>query len=220
MDKMQKILKDYPEIHIIKKAEIEPVSHLMTERYLTEPFTLLQLLGIEKNRARELFLAQCKGQVDAFAAKKVVYRLEGGGGMLIGYSDEQLPNWKLVNVVMQTGRFVRRILKKEDTDILKENGEYMEKIHPGNWIEKHVPGNKFHILALAVDRDLKGTGAFRRLITPFLNACDELNLPITMEMHNPDYLPICEKFGFEVKEEIESELVDVRCFCLVRQPGA
>lgn len=218
MDKIQKRLKDYPEIHIIKKNEIEPLSQLMTDCYLNEPFTRLQLLGIEKKRARELFLAQCRGQIDAFCGRKVVYSLEGGGGLLIGYSDDELPGWKLVNVTMQSGRFVRRILKKEDADILRENGEYMEKIHPGNWMAQHAPGNKFHILALAVDRSLKGTGAMRKLITPFLDVCDGLHLPITMEVHNPEYLPIYEHFGFEVKAEIESELVDVRCYCLLRQP--
>ena len=60
MGKIQKLLSGYPEIHLIKKDEIEGLSQLMTDRFLEDPCTLLQLDGMEKSG----LISRCKNEQD------------------------------------------------------------------------------------------------------------------------------------------------------------
>lgn len=67
---------------------------------------------------------------------------------------------KLVSVAMMTGKYARQILEKADSDILRENGEYLKKINPGEWYKEDVKGERFHLLAVGVDPEKRGPALF------------------------------------------------------------
>ena len=220
MSKVLHVLLKDPQIQLMKKPQLKEYSELMTDLFIGDPCTRLQMDGMKLQRAREIFHAQCLGQLEVYASRKAVFYLKEGGGFFIGYSDKDITNMKLVSVAMMTGKYVRRILEKADSDILRENAEFLAKINPGEWYRDMIKGERFHLLAVGIDPAKKGSGAFRTLMSAVIRACDKVNIPITLEMHNDLNRPLFERFGFEVIKRVEDETVDIACTCMLRRPQA
>lgn len=88
----------------------------------------------------------------------------------------------------------------------------------GDWVKDFIAGRYLHIELLYVDSSLKGTGAFRRLLSPLFQFADKRGLAITIETHNRGNIGIYTHIGFEEKAVIQSKYSSLRQYCLIR-PG-
>ena len=74
-------------------------------------------------------------------------------------------------------------------------------------------------MTIVIDKQFRGRGIFRKLISPLLKECDEKKLPILLETHNKENLDIYKHFGFQIVKEFEDEKLDFRQYCMICQPN-
>jgi len=199
---------------VLKEKELKIYADLMSSRFSEDPGVLFQIGGLE--RAELLLTLQCEGQIQAFDQQNAVKVLDGGKGLLIGYSSKELPEEQLFEVLQQSSL---RLLEKvtEDELLLMQNNAMLEgEIIPQNWHTKYFNGEVFHLLVVAIDKSLKGTGAFRELLMPVIQDCENKKMPIVLETLNPDNVPLYEHFEFRLMESHTSDRIDLTCFCMMR----
>ena len=186
----------------------------MTTRFLEDPGVMFQIS--ELKRAEFLLSLQSEGQIQAFSQHNAVQVLDGGQGLLIGYSSKELPEPLLLEVMQQSSL---KLLEKatEDELLFMQSKAILEgEIIPQNWHIKYFDGEVFHLLVVAIDKSLKGTGAFRELLMPVIIACEKEKMPIVLETFNPNTVPLYEHFGFQLIESHNSDKIDLTCFCMMR----
>ncbi len=88
------------------------------------------------------------------------------------------------------------------------------------WYKHYVRGRFFRIRIAAVDSSIRGTGTFRRLLTPLIEGFDSGKIPIVIETHNPDSAGLYAHFGFELVRTISSPDTDVEQYCMIKRPGS
>ncbi|TVQ07637.1 MAG: GNAT family N-acetyltransferase, partial [Balneolaceae bacterium] len=76
----------------------------------------------------------------------------------------------------------------------------------------------YRVKVISIDKSLRGTGAFRKLITPAIEYADQEQIPMVLETHNPSNVGLYEHFGFKLVKTISSPETDVQQYCMIREP--
>lgn len=114
---------------------------------------------------------------------------------------------------------LRRLLSKDDFKALMRNLKRYDKVMDLKWPYRHIDGEFYYVKVVAVDHSLRGTGAFRRLMTPVIEGSALRGLPIVLESHDERVADIYTHYGFDTVELIEQEGLDIRQHCMVLQPN-
>lgn len=200
---------------MLNENELKKYANLMTSRFLEDPGVMFQIGDLQ--RAEFLFSLQAAGQIQAFSEYNSVYMLDDGKGILIGYSSEEIPEPLLLEIMQQSSMKLLENGTEEELLLMQEKAILENEIIPPNWHIKYVEGEVFHLLVVAIDKSLKGTGAFSKLLMPVISSCEKKNMPIILETFNPDNVPIYEHYGFQLMESHVSEKIDLTCYCMMRE---
>ncbi|MBU4439394.1 MAG: hypothetical protein L6276_11335 [Acetobacterium sp.] len=198
---------------MLNEHELKNCAQLMKNRFMEDPGVIFQLHDLD--RAELLIEAQFEGQIQAFMEENAVQILEGGKGLLIGYSTKELPEDRLINVMQQSSRKLVEIVTEKELQVIQERAIKQSQIIPQNWQTAYCDGDVYHLLVIVTDKSAKGTGIFRKLITPVLEECATKKEPIILETFNPDNLPIYEHFGFQLMESHSSDEMELTCYCMM-----
>ncbi|MBC3901003.1 hypothetical protein GH811_15405 [Acetobacterium malicum] len=199
---------------MLKESELKTYAELMKTRFLEDPGVIFQVKDLD--RAELLIKAQFEGQIEAFMEENAVQVQADGKGLLIGYSTRDLPEDRLMNVMQQSSQKLLAVVNQEELQVLQDRAVRQAQIIPQNWHTAYVDGAVYHLLIIATDESVKGTGVFRKLITPVLEKCEANKEPIVLETFNPDNLPIYEHFGFNLMESHTSDDMGLTCYCMMR----
>ena len=71
--------------------------------------------------------------------------------------------------------------------------------------QKCGKSNYYYIQLIAIERTMKGNGVLRRLIDPVLECCEQQKIPVLLDTHDKDNVPIYQHFGFELVMEHPSK---------------
>jgi ribosomal protein S18 acetylase RimI-like enzyme len=82
----------------------------------------------------------------------------------------------------------------------------------------HVPGPHYYLEALGVDVGRQGRGMGTALMRPILDRCDATGLPASLETVNSRNLPLYERLGFRIVEELTLREPSIECWLMVRKP--
>ena len=159
---------------------------------------------------------QFEGQIQAFHLHNAVQALEGGQGLLIGYSSKELPESLLLEVMQQSSVKLLEKASEGELQFMQSKAILESEIIPQNWHVNYFDGEVFHLLVVAIDKSLKGTGAFRKLLMPVIATCEKKKMPIVLETFNPDNVPLYEHFGFRLMESHLSDKIDLTCYCMMK----
>ncbi|WP_026395072.1 N-acetyltransferase [Acetobacterium malicum] len=199
---------------MLKESELKTYAELMKTRFLEDPGVIFQVKDLD--RAELLIKAQFEGQIEAFMEENAVQVQADGKGLLIGYSTRDLPEDRLMNVMQQSSQKLLAVVNQEELQVLQDRAVRQAQIIPQNWHTAYVDGAVYHLLIIATDESVKGTGVFRKLITPVLEKCEANKESIVLETFNPDNLPIYEHFGFNLMESHTSDDMGLTCYCMMR----
>lgn len=199
---------------MLKESELRTYVELMKTRFLEDPGVIFQVKDLD--RAELLIKAQFEGQIEAFMEENAVQVQADGKGLLIGYSTRDLPEDRLMNVMQQSSQKLLAVVNQEELQVLQDRAVRQAQIIPQNWHTAYVDGAVYHLLIIATDESVKGTGVFRKLITPVLEKCEANKEPIVLETFNPNNLPIYEHFGFNLMESHTSDDMGLTCYCMMR----
>ncbi len=199
---------------MIKQSELKTYAELMKTRFMEDPGVIFQVKDLD--RAELLIKAQFEGQIEAFMEAHAVQVLEDGKGLLIGYLTRDLPEDRLMNMMQQSSQKLLALANQKELQVLQDRSISQGQIIPQSWHTAYCDGAVYHLLIIATDASSKGTGAFRKLITPVLEKCAANKEPVVLETFNPDNLPIYEHFGFNLMESHTSEDMGLTCYCMMR----
>lgn len=84
--------------------------------------------------------------------------------------------------------------------------------------QENPSGNFVHFCFLAVDKNKRGTGAFRRLVNPYLDYADEHSFPCFLETYSDSLERLYEHFGFKTVKAFKSPTFRIYERCMMRPP--
>lgn len=195
---------------VLTAAEVMAVS------FLDDPLNRVVLEGIAEAdkliRAHSLFLARY-----VFKTKNL-YLLDGTDpqAFLIACDSKKDSIIKQISLRLRIVLKSFKLLNLRDFKKLSANHNATHDIVDAMWYRRYVRGRFFRIRIAAVDRSIRGTGAFRRLLTPIIEVCNKDRIPIVVETHNPDNVGLYAHFGYELVKTISSPKINIEQFCMIR----
>ena len=199
---------------MLEEITLKKYTELMATRFSEDPGVKFQMEDLE--RAGFLLTLQSEGQIEAFDKYNAVQFLDEGQGLLIGYSSKEISEPLLLEIMQNSSLKLLEHATEEELLLMQSKAMLENEIIPRNWHCKYFDGEAYHLLVVAVDESLKGTGAFRKLLMPVLLSCEKKKIPIVLETFNPDNVPIYQHFGFQLMESHTSDKIDLTCFCMMR----
>lgn len=205
------------EISGVSKDIKETVAHVMAAGFMEDPMNKAQLEGVRKRD--KLLLAHSRMHTNYALQCKMLHILDGDPrAFLIGIDtkNEHGGKQKLFMARMYIKTFTT--LGLGDIRRLFKNIRRHRKVLSFDWQKEFVPPRYYHIKITAVDKSLRGTGAFRKLISPVIEYAEREGLHMVLETHNKSNIGLYEHFGFELVKTISSPETPIEQYCMIRKP--
>lgn len=197
----------------MSEHDLELYAKLMAESFLDDPGVSMQLAGIAKKL--EVFETQCRCQVQAFSKLGGLTTLGHGDGILLGYftGDEA----QLSSCLQETSAYLMERVSTSDLLSLQQKAiEIMTEIARPDWYKTFLGEREVYVLqAIVVHPSLRGTGVFRRFITPILERAKQKGTPVVCQTHVFDHVMKYEQIGFTCMEKVVSDQMDLVCYNLL-----
>lgn len=195
--------------------ELDLYAKLMTDCFLEDPGIQIQLAGVP--HAPGVLELQCRCQISAFSKLNGVSTFGSGEGIVMGYftRDQERLSAYLAN----ESAFLLDHVPQEVLATIQKNAEAVIPIVQSGWYEKFLGKREVYVLqVIAVHPSVRGTGVFRKLITPILQRAQEEGIPVVLQTHNAATIAKYEHMGFVLKETVSSDVVDLSCYNLMKHP--
>ena len=196
---------------------INAVARVMADSFMEDPMNRAVLDGLEK--AGKLMEAHSRIHTRHAIRTGMLQLLDDNpAAFLIGLDSRdasRLDDWKLIlriylsSVGVLGFRDIRRLLS---------NSRKTGSVLSFSWEKEFIKGRYYRIKIVAVDKSMRGQGAFRRMMTPLIAFSDTEQVPIIIETHNEDNVGLYQKFGFELVKTITSPRTEIRQYCMIRWP--
>ncbi len=199
------------------RETIDTVARVMADSFMEDPMNRAVLDGLEK--AGELMDVHSRIHTRHAIRTGMLQLLDGNpGAFLIGLDSRdasRLDDWRLI---LQIYLVSLRVLGFRDIRRLLSNSRKTGSVLSFSWEKEFIKGRYYRLKIVAVDKSMRGQGAFRRLVTPLLEFSDTEKVPLIIETHNAYNLGLYRKFGFELVKTITSPRTEIRQYCMIRQP--
>ena len=203
---------------ITDRGKIEIAAKVLADSFIEDPLNA-ELLGGLTDKYK-LMAAHSLTHIKYAVGAKILNLLDGNPrAILIGIdskNESKLREWLLV---LKVYLVTFRILPFKDIKQIMSNNRKMSKVLCFRWHREFVKDRYYRLKVIAIDRSLRGSGAFRKLITPVIEYADSEGIPIVLETHNRDNVGLYQHFGFELVKTITSNETEIRQYCLIRNPA-
>jgi predicted GNAT superfamily acetyltransferase len=151
---------------------------------------------------------------NAYVASQLKYWVKTGEiwvigdnqGMLACHHSGKFKLLKTLYMLLTTVIFMMRAISKADRGTVTRNMRASAGVSNIKWRKQACKGKKYYFIDLiAIDPLLKGSGAFRKLIQPVLDRAKDENIPVLLDTHDKNNVPIYEHFGFEVAHQFAAK---------------
>ena len=201
----------------MSRDTIDAVARVMAESFMEDPMNRAVLEGLEK--AGELMDVHSRIHTRHAIRTGMLQLLDGNpGAFLIGLDskdERRLDDWRLI---LQIYLVSLRVLGFRDIRQLLSNSRKTGTVLSFSWQKEFIKGRYYRIKIVAVDKSMRGQGAFRRLVTPIVKFSDSEKVPLILETHNAENLGLYRKFGFELVKTITSPATEIQQYCMIRWP--
>lgn len=198
-----------------KKDELEKIANFIVERFegLEQSMFLYKDFEnakevMKKVTIAELFLYFEKGDI-------LIDDIGELNAVLIAIKTTKYTLLNMMLNSLKTQKYLRGLLKS-DLAILKEKMKIQNKIHDRNWFKKYGK-NCYYITQIAVSKEKKGSGLFRRIFNPILEECQKNDMCIVLETFTKSNVSLYEHFGFELVETHTNYIVPFTEYCMIKR---
>ena len=196
---------------------IQTVAAVMTDSFKEDPGSMAMMEGIKK--PEKLFMAHTLlHSTHAFQTKSLRILDDDPRAFLIGYDsiheNKCLERKLYLKIIMKT----IACLGLKNMKRMVNNMQKVGKVLNLSWYKEHVNGRHYRLKVIVVDKALRGSGAFRRLITPVLEYAGKNQIPVVLETHNPSNVGLYEHFGFFLVKTITHPGTEIKQYCMIRHP--
>ncbi len=196
---------------------IQTVAAVMADSFKEDPGSMAMMEGIKE--PEKLFMAHTLlHSSHAFQTKSLRILDDDPRAFLIGYDsiheNKLLERMLYMKIIMKTFT----CLGLKNMKRMVNNMQKVGKVLNLNWYKEHVNSRHYRLKVIAVDKALRGSGAFRRLITPVLEYADQNGIPVVLETHNLTNVGLYEHFGFTLVKTITHPSTEIKQYCMIRYP--
>lgn len=198
--------------HIIKT-----VAAVMADSFKQDPASMAMMEGIEE--PEKLFMAHTlMHSTHAFQTRSLRILDDDPRAFLIGY--DSIHENKLLERKLHLKIIIKTLacLGLKNTKRMMNNMQKVGKVLNLSWYNEYIRGRHYRLKVIAVDKALRGSGAFRRLITPVMEYAGQNQIPVVLETHNPSNVGLYEHFGFLLVNTIAHPSIAIKQYCMIRYP--
>lgn len=205
--------------------ELETLACMVGECFLEEMWYAtwlegLDTMGATRERKLEIMQATIRSDFKVSAPYGCVLSLPDGAGAANVYLRSELGDTTWTELESQSEELMAPELSEAEVSVLGPRAEAMEHISITDWpYELAAPDEDFlYFISIGVDASKRGSGAFRRLITPFLDYADAHGLKCYLDCYTERLEQLYAHFGFEVEERRRTEGFSIEERLMVRNP--
>ncbi len=141
-------------------------------------------------------------------------------GMVAGHYRHSEKSLKLLSSTLRLSLRMFRTASRADQKSIFRNAFASDGAQSVKW-RKQVcqKANYYYIDLIAIAPSLKGSGAFRQLLEPILIRAKKEIMPVLLDTHDKNNVPLYEHFGFEVVGQyIAKHHPDLIQYAMVKWP--
>ena len=199
-----------------RTEELDALARMVGTCFLEEMWYVTWLealdeLGIGRDRKLEITRAVIRSDYEVTAPYQCVYALPDRAGAANVYLRSELGE--------ESGTLLAEVLTDEEIDVLGPRIEAMDPISSTSWpLERAAADEDFiYFISAGVDPEKRGSGAFRRLFTPFLEYADEHGLACYLDCYTERLEQLYGHFGFETVERRSIDAFPIEERLMVRR---
>ena len=192
---------------------LDRCGNLLAECFWEEPGVKAQCRGIPDGLS--IFQKQCRGQARAFFC---LGRLEIFGdidGVTMGYFSAE--ETRLAELLREELGQLLATFPARDLQAMQENSQAVLEIARPAWYRAHLdPAQEVYVLqAVAVRKERRGTGVFRKLLTPLMEEAAGRNCPVVLQTFERETAEKYQHMGFRLLETIPSQTLPLTAYNLM-----
>ncbi|MCC5935236.1 MAG: GNAT family N-acetyltransferase [Candidatus Cyclonatronum sp.] len=205
-------------MYTIEHKTIQTAARVLAGSFAGDPGTAGTLEGLPSEKKTKLLNRHAVLHI-RYAAKQGLLHLldDDPRAFMIGGESSAESLYAELKLKLKIVLISLPVLGFRDFFRLIQNTRKLAAANDLSWYKGLVPKRHYRLKIIAVDPSLRGTGAFRRLITPALEHADKHGLPVVLETHNPANVGLYEHFGFELVKTLGSPGLALEQFCMVRK---
>ena len=196
-----------------RTEELDALARMVGTCFLEEMWYVTWLealdeLGIGRDR-----------KLEVTAPYQCVYALPDRAGAANVYLRSELGDVDWTELEEESGALLAEVLTDEEIDVLGPRIEAMDPISSTSWpLERAAADEDFiYFISAGVDPEKRGSGAFRRLFTPFLEYADEHGLACYLDCYTERLEQLYGHFGFETVERRSIDAFPIEERLMVRR---
>lgn len=207
-----------------RTEELDALARMVGTCFLEEMWYVTWLealdeLGIGRDRKLEITRAVIRSDYEVTAPYQCVYALPDRAGAANVYLRSELGDVDWTELEEESGALLAEVLTDEEIDVLGPRIEAMDPISFTSWpLERAAADEDFiYFISAGVDPEKRGSGAFRRLFTPFLEYADEHGLACYLDCYTERLEQLYGHFGFETVERRSIDAFPIEERLMVRR---
>ena len=158
---------------------------MLSESYGEDASIRMQFQGVAD--AASVLHLQCAGMLRAFDRIGGVITQGDCEGVALGYFSEDEES--LNQALLEEQSALLRSVPPDTLAAIQKNAVEIAKIAQPDWYRSALGGRGVYVLqAIAVRRDCRGSGVFRALLTPILDAARQRETPVVLQTFKLDNL--------------------------------
>ena len=200
-----------------QNRNIETVAAVMADSFMQDPGSRATMEGIDE--PEKLFMAHAILHSEhAFQTGSIRLLDDDPRAFVIGY--DSIHENKFLERKLHLKVIMKTIVSLGLINLARivKNMQKVGRVLNLSWYKGLIKGRHYRVKIIAVDKSLRGSGAFRRLITPVLDYAGEHRIPIVLETHNPSNIGLYEHFGFTLVKTITHPDTEIEQYCMVWYP--
>ncbi|ASB49153.1 GNAT family N-acetyltransferase [Alkalitalea saponilacus] len=202
---------------LIVPETLDAIAGYLAGSFLEDPMNKAQMEGISKKE--KLMRANARIAIKHASKIDALYLLDNDPrAIMVAYdtinNSKIRETWTNIKTIAVT--FISVNLK--ELFKLLRNMKVLVKVLDFKWPQEFFKGRHYRIKIISIDKSLRGTGAFRKLITPAIEYADREQIPMVLETHNPSNVGLYEHFGFKLVKTISSPKTPIQQYCMIRKP--
>lgn len=207
-----------------RTEELDALARMVGTCFLEEMWYVTWLealdeLGIGRDRKLEITRAVIRSDYEVTAPYQCVYALPDRAGAANVYLRSELGDVDWTELEEESGALLAEVLTDEEIDVLGPRIEAMDPISSTSWPLEHAAADEdfIYFISAGVDPEKRGSGAFRRLFTPFLEYADEHGLACYLDCYTERLEQLYGHFGFETVERRSIDAFPIEERLMVRR---
>ena len=202
--------------------ELDALARMVGTCFLEEMWyvTWLDVPGIGEERKLAITRAVIRSDYAVTAPYQCVYALPDHAGAVNAYLRSELGDASWPELEEESGALLAEMLADGELAVLGPRAAAMDPISSTSWpLERADEDEDFiYFISIGVDPAKRGSGAFRRLLEPFLAYADEHGLDCYLDCYTDRLEQLYGHFGFETVERRSVDAFPIEERLMIRKP--